>query len=114
VYGPTSIEGESIQPSSQVDTAVGGRRAKLGRTRYALQPRRGAQAMNQRNMDKSDATPAVSDRVSVVELKSSPETVGINRPLAIPSRQVRSHTPPSCPRLSEFNAIHSNKGDRNG
>jgi hypothetical protein len=51
---------------------------------------------------------------SVEWLKATPKVAGQDRPLNIPSRQVRSHTPPSCPRLSEFNAIHSNKGDRNG
>jgi hypothetical protein len=66
--------------------------------------------MNQRNMDKGDATPAVSDRVTVAELKRSPLAVNAKRELNIPRRRVGTNTPPSCPRFSEFNAIHSNKG----
>jgi hypothetical protein len=64
-------------------------------------------------MDKSDAIPAVSDAMTVAELKRSPSVVNVNRELNIPPRKVKSTTPPSCPRFSEFNAIHSSRGDRN-
>jgi hypothetical protein len=48
------------------------------------------------------------------KLKRAPLAVNAQRPLAIPPRQIKSTVPPSCPRFSEFNAIHSSKGDRNG
>jgi hypothetical protein len=47
--------------------------------------------MNERNMDKSDSTPAVSDRVSVAELKATPEVAGINRPLNVPRHRLTSN-----------------------
>jgi hypothetical protein len=47
--------------------------------------------MNQRNMDKSDATPAVSDRVSVAELKHSPLAVNALRDLNVPRHRLTSN-----------------------
>jgi hypothetical protein len=41
-------------------------------------------------------------------LKASPETVGINRPLNVPPRRVKSDVPP-CERT--FDKIHSRDGD---
>jgi hypothetical protein len=68
--------------------------------------------MDRRNFSKSDATPAVSDCVSVAELKRSPLAVNAKRELNVPPRRgPKSHTPPSCPRFSEFNTIHSRDGD---
>jgi hypothetical protein len=67
--------------------------------------------MNERNMDKSDATRAVSDHVSVAELKRSPLAVNALRELNIPRRRVKSTVPP-CEH--EFDRIHSSDGGRNG
>jgi hypothetical protein len=64
--------------------------------------------MNERNMDKSDATPAVSDRVTVAELKHSPLAVNALRELNVPPRRVKSNVPP-CERT--FDKIHSRDGD---
>jgi hypothetical protein len=47
--------------------------------------------MNRRNMDKSDATPAVSDRVTVAELKRSPSVAGIERELNVPRHRLTSN-----------------------
>jgi hypothetical protein len=45
------------------------------------------------------------------ELKHSPLAINAKRDLKIPPRRgPKSHTPPSCPRFSEFNAIHSRDG----
>jgi hypothetical protein len=47
--------------------------------------------MNERNMDKGDATPAVSDRVTVAELKRSLPVAGINRDLNVPRHRLTSN-----------------------
>jgi hypothetical protein len=67
--------------------------------------------MNERNMDKGDAVPAVSDAVTPAELKRTLPVTGINRPLNIPRRRVGTNTPP-CEH--EFDRIHSSDGGRNG
>jgi hypothetical protein len=59
-------------------------------------------------MDKGDATPAVSDRVSVAELKRSPLAVNALRELNVPSRMVKGHTPPCQYRFDEIHS--SDKG----
>ena len=47
--------------------------------------------MSQRNMDKSDATPAVSDRVTVAELKRSPLAVNAKRDLNVPRHRLTTN-----------------------
>ena len=47
--------------------------------------------MNERNMDKGDATPAVSDRVTPAELKRSLPVAGINRDLNVPRHRLTSN-----------------------
>jgi hypothetical protein len=64
--------------------------------------------MDRRNFSKSDATPVVSDRTTVAELKHSPIAVNALRALNIPARQIKSNTPP-CERT--FDKIHSRDGD---
>jgi hypothetical protein len=47
--------------------------------------------MNERNMDKGDSVPAVSDAVTPAELKRTLPVAGINRPLNVPRHRLTSN-----------------------
>jgi hypothetical protein len=65
--------------------------------------------LDERNTDKADHVPAVSDKMSVAELKAALPVAGLNRPMKVTKNYTSNKTP--CERA--FDRIHNRNGGHN-